>query len=282
MKYCPMVGTFHASGGKSWYTMFSPIMKWYLDRWFRKLDERICVSAPAHRYVNKFFPANYTLLPNGIDTRLFNNGVRPLDKFNDGKFNILFVGRLEKRKGFGYLLEAYRQVKAEVPDCRLIQVGPGVRLRKQYEKQVKRHAIPDVSFNGFVQYDDLPAYYKTADVACFPATGWESQGLVLLEAMAVGKPVVASDIEGYATVLSNGVEGIAVPPRNSTKLAEAILKLIRDERLRQEMGARGKPRAEQFDWSLISQKLVGIYQEAIKKGSQIKDKRVKSARGGQG
>jgi phosphatidylinositol alpha-mannosyltransferase len=259
LKRCPMVGTFHASGGKPWYTMFSPIMKWYLDRWFRKLDGRICVSRPAYEYVNKYFPSDYIILPNGIDTRLFNNGVAPLPQFNDGKKNILFVGRLEKRKGFDYLLEAYRLIKSEVPDSRLIQVGPGVRLLRQYEKRIRQYAIPDVNFMGFVRYDDLPAYYKIADIACFPATGWESQGLVLLEAMAVGKPVIASNIAGYATVLSDGVEGIMVPPRNAARLAEAMLKLIKDERLRQEMGARGKPRAQQYDWSEISRKLVDFY-----------------------
>ncbi len=263
LKRTPMVGTFHASGGKSWYTMFSPIMKWYLDRWFNKLDGRICVSQPAYNYINKYFPSDYTIIPNGIDTQLFNNGVKPLEIFNDGKKNILFVGRLEKRKGFDYLLEAYRLIKPEIPDCRLIQVGPGVRLRKQYEKRIRQYNIPDVNFMGYVAYDELPAYYKIADVACFPATGWESQGLVLLEAMAVGKPVIASDIEGYTTVLTDGVEGIAVPPRNVEKLAEAMLKLIKDKHLREQMGARGKPRAMQFDWSLLAQKLIDFYTETL-------------------
>ena len=263
LKLAPMVGTFHASGGKNWYNMFSPIIKWYLDRWFAKLDGRICVSQVAYNYINKYFPSDYLILPNGIDTHLFNNGVKPLQNFNDGKKNILFVGRLEKRKGFDYLLEAYRYVRSEVPDCRLIQVGPGVRLRKQYEKRVKGFKIPDVHFMGFVPYAELPAYYRIADIACFPATGWESQGLVLLEAMAVGKPVIASNIEGYATVLNDGVEGIAVPPRNSEKLAEAILKLIRDKNLRDEMGKRGKPRAQQFDWSIISQRLLDFYTETL-------------------
>jgi len=263
LKRCPMVGTFHASGGKPWYTMFSPVIKWYLDRWFSKLDGRICVSQPAYNYINKYFPSDYLIIPNGIDTHLFNNGVKPISTFNDNKNNILFVGRLEKRKGFDYLLEAYRLIKPEMPDCRLIQVGPGVRLRRQYEKRIKQYKIPDVNFMGYVAYEELPAFYKIADVACFPATGWESQGLVLLEAMAVGKPVIASNIEGYTTVLTDGVEGIAVPPRNAEKLAEAILKLIKDKKLRQEMGARGKPRAQQFDWSIIAQRLMDVYTEIL-------------------
>jgi phosphatidylinositol alpha-mannosyltransferase len=259
LKRTPMVGTFHASGGKNWYTMFSPIMKWYLDRWFRKLDARICVSKPAYDYINRFFPAEYQIIPNGVDTLHFNNGAKPVSTFMDGKKNILFVGRLEKRKGFDYLLEAYRLVRQEVPDCRLIQVGPGIRLRKQYEKRIRQYKIPDVTFNGFIHYDELPSYYQSADIACFPATGWESQGLVLLEAMSTGKPVIASDIAGFTTVLTNGIEGITVPPRNAKKLAEAIIKLIRDKKLREEMGKRGKPRAQEFDWKVISRKILDVY-----------------------
>ena len=263
LKRTPMVGTFHASGGKNWYTMFSPIMKWYLDRWFRKLDARICVSQPAYNYVNRFFPSDYRIIPNGVDTHHFSNGASPVAAFVDGKTNILFVGRLEKRKGFDYLLEAYRLVRGEVPDCRLIQVGPGVRLRKQYEKRIRQYHIPDVSFNGFVHYDELPAYYKSADIACFPATGWESQGIVLLEAMSTGKPVIASAIEGFTSVLTDGVQGITVPPRSAEKLAAAILKLISDKKLRQEMGERGKPRAQEFDWGIISRKLMDVYTETL-------------------
>lgn len=263
LKKAPMVGTFHASGGKPWYTMFSPIMKFYFDRWFRKLDGRIAVSRVALQYVNKYFPADYTIIPNGVDTRHFSNGVTPVDRFNDGKTNILFVGRLEKRKGFDYLLEAYQRIKEEVTDCRLIQVGPGVRLRKKYEKRISQRGIPDVNFTGYATYNDLPRYYKTADIVCFPNTGWESQGIVLLEAMSTGKPIVASAIDGFMSVLDDGVEGIAVPPRDSEKLAEAIMRLIKDKQLREQMGSRGKPKALQYDWPMLAKKVLDFYQATL-------------------
>jgi phosphatidylinositol alpha-mannosyltransferase len=264
IKKVPMIGTFHASGGKPWYLMFTPIGKWYFNRWFRKLDERIVVSPVAHNYVKKYFPAEYEIIPNGVDTQHFNPKVKPIDKFTDDKINILFVGRLEKRKGFDCLLEAYRLLKPKVPDCRLIQVGPGVRLRKKYEKYVRSHKIPDVCFTGYASYSDLPRYYKTADIVCFPATGRESQGIVLLEAMAVGKPVVATDIDGYSSVLTDGVEGIAVPPKNPKKLAEAILKLIKDKQLRLQMGERGVIQSKQYDWSIIATKLLNLYENTLR------------------
>lgn len=263
LKRAPMVGTFHASGGKPWYTMFSPIMKWYLDRWFRKLDGRIAVSGIAKDYVNTFFPAEYTIIPNGIDTHHFNSNSLPFDKFKDGKLNILFVGRFEKRKGFDYLLKAYRLVKQEIPNCRLIAVGPGVRLRNKYEKQIGKNGLKDVVFTGYATYSDLPRYYTTSDVVCFPATGRESFGIVLLEAMAVGRPIVASAIEGYASVLSDGVDGIAVPPKNPEKIAEAILKLGADKKLCQQMGTMGKPKAMQYDWSLLAKRMLDFYTETL-------------------
>jgi phosphatidylinositol alpha-mannosyltransferase len=260
-----MVGTFHASGGKPWYTMFSPIMKWYLDRWFRKLDGRIAVSPVAKEYVNKYFPAEYSIIPNGIDTHHFNNHITPFEHFMDGKINILFVGRMEKRKGFDYLWKAYRQVKQAYPACRLIAVGPGTRLRNKYEKRISRARLDDVVFTGYAAYGDLPRYYKTADIVCFPNTGWESFGVVLLEAMSIGKPIVASAIDGFTSVLTDGVEGIAVPPRNVEKLAEAIFKLIKDESLRRRMGEQGKPKAQQYDWSIVAHRLLDFYAATLAK-----------------
>jgi phosphatidylinositol alpha-mannosyltransferase len=268
LKKSPMVGTFHASGGKPWYNMFSPIAKWYLNRWFRKLDGRIAVSQVALSYVKKYFGADYVIIPNGVDTQHFHEKVTPFDNFNDGKTNILFVGRLETRKGFEYLLEAYKLIKPEVPSCRLIQVGPGVRLRKKYEKFVRQYGLPDVSFRGYAAYKDLPRYYKTADIVCFPATGRESQGIVLLEAMSVGKPVIASDIDGYSSVLNDGVEGIAVPPRDPYQLAEAILRLLKNKQLRQQMGNRGIPRAREFDWEIIAGKVLDVYNSVLNNISQ--------------
>jgi phosphatidylinositol alpha-mannosyltransferase len=265
LKLSPMVGTFHASGARPWYIMFSPLAKWYLDRWFNKLDGRIAVSRPARDYINRFFPAEYTIIPNGIDTHHFNGHCAPFEQFQDGKLNILFVGRFEKRKGFDYLLKAYRRVKPSLPDSRLIAVGPGVRLRNKYEKHIRRHGIEDVIFPGYVTYEDLPRYYTTADIVCFPATGRESFGIVLLEAMSTGRPVVASAIDGYSTVLTDGREGLAAPPRDIDKLAQAIFNLAADKKLRQQMGERGAYHARQYDWSVVARKVLDFYAETLAK-----------------
>ncbi|MFC1904064.1 glycosyltransferase family 4 protein [Chloroflexota bacterium] len=255
----PTVGTFHASGGKPWYSFGTPIGKLILKKWFRKLDSRIAVSPPALEYVSKHFAEDYTIIPNGIDIEHFNPDVPPIEEFNDGKVNILFIGRLEKRKGVDYLLEAYRQIKPKYPESRLIIAGPGIRLRHKYEKRVKKNKLQDVVFVGYASYQDLPRYYKTADIVCCPAIGWESFGIVLVEAMAVGKPIVASNIPGYNSVVTDGVEGLLVPPKNAAKLAEALISLMTDEPLRQKMGARGRAKAVDYDWKHIAQRVMDCY-----------------------
>lgn len=264
----PKIGTFHASGGRYWYSSYP--WKLILKSWFQKLDGKIAVSPPAMSYVSKHFPGEYTIIPNGVDLEHFSTNVSPIDEFIDEKLNILFVGRLEKRKGLDYLLEAYRQIKPEIPNSRLIVAGPGTRLRRKYEKRVKQNGLKDVVFTGYVSYDDLPRYYKTADIVCSPATGKESFGIVLLEAMAVGKPIIASNIEGYASVLTHGAEGILVPPKNPEKLAEALLSLMTNKSLRQQMGAKGELTAVEYDWKRVAQSVLNYYLKVLGSGTPPK------------
>jgi phosphatidylinositol alpha-mannosyltransferase len=253
------VGTFHAVHGKPGYNFGKPISTIMLKRRVRKLNGRIAVSKPAMEFARKYVPGNYTIIPNGVDIDLFSPDVSPIDEFCDGKVNILFVGRLEKRKGVSYLLEAYKRVKQEIPNSRLIIVGPGTRLRGKYEKKVKRNSLKDVVFVGFVSCDELPRYYKTADIFCAPAIGWESFGIILLEAMAMGKPIVASNIEGYAGLVTHGVEGLLVPPKDVGMLAQALITLMASQSLRQEMGARGRVKAVDYSWEHIARRVLDYY-----------------------
>jgi len=253
------VGTFHATGGRPGYDLGRPVTTILLKRWFRRLNGKIAVSPPAREFVSKYFPGFYNIIPNGVDLEHFSPDVAPIEKYLDGKTNILFVGRLESRKGVNYLLQAYHAVKKQTPECRLIVVGPGTRLRHKYEKWVRQKKLEDVAFIGPVSYDELPRYYKTADIFCSPATGSESFGVVLLEAMATGKPIVASDIEGYASVMSHGDEGLLVPPRDWQKLAQALITLITDAPLRRQMGARGIARAPDYSWASVSRQVYNYY-----------------------
>ncbi len=266
----PNIGTFHACDGSPGYNFGKPISTLLLKRRIHKLDGKIAVSEPAMRFASKYVPGYYNIIPNGVDVENFSPDVAPIKEFCDGKQNIVFVGRLEHRKGLKYLLKAYQQVKQEIPNSRLIVVGPGNRPRKKYEKWIKRNGLQDVVFVGYAPYADLPRYYQTADVFCSPATGRESFGIVLLEAMTLGKPVVATNIEGYASVVTHGKEGLLVPPKNSGALAQALISLLKDEELRQQMGAEGKATAEEYRWERVAQRVFDYYVRVLSEYPQRK------------
>jgi phosphatidylinositol alpha-mannosyltransferase len=258
---CINVGTFHAYHNKPRvYWLGKPIFK----RWLPRLHGKITVSKPALEYVSWHLPGDYRIIPNGIDTQQFCLDAPQRKEFADGKINILFVGRLEQRKGLGYLLSACAKIKNSLHNSRLIIVGPGTVLRHRYEKLVEDMGLTDnVVFVGFVPSDELPSYYRSADIFCAPATGGESFGIVLLEAMACGKPVVATDIQGYASVLANGEEGLLVPPRDEKSLAHALLSLLNDKNLRLKMGAKGRTEAEKYSWPNISRQVMDYYNSLL-------------------
>ena len=260
------IGTFHAMDSRG-YTFWKPYTMLFLKKWSRKLDGRIAVSKPAKEFISGHFPADYTIIPNGVDLEHFSPDVPPFEQFRDGKINILFVSRLEKRKGVNYLLSAYKEVRKEIGNCRLILVGPSTRWSRQYEKKIKRQGMEDIVFAGYVSQEDLPRYYQTADIVCSPATGRESFGLILLEAMAMGKPIVASNIDGYASVVNHGVEALMVPPKNKHMLAQALISLASHAQLRQEMGARGKLKAADYGWDRIAQQVMDYYKAVLEQRS---------------
>jgi len=257
------IGTFHACHGSPGYKWGWPISAWMIQRRRRKLHGKIAVSQPALDYSRRFIPGDYTIIPNGVDVNHFTPDVAPIEELCDGKLNILFVGRMERRKGLDFLLQAYPRIRRQIPNCRLIIVGPGTRSRRKYEKIVARHNLPDVVFTGRVSYDELPRYYKTADIYCSPATSRESFGIVLLEAMAVGKTIVASNIDGYANLLHDGDDGILVPPRNVASLAETLISLLADKARRESLGKQGLIRAQEYSWEKVSRQILDYYQRIL-------------------
>jgi phosphatidylinositol alpha-mannosyltransferase len=253
------VGTFHAFYGRFRNYGWSHLL---LKRWFNKLNGLIAVSPAAHQYVSRFFPGNYEIIPNGIDVDHFATPRKPMPDLEDGKTNILFVGRLEKRKGLRYLLEAFGMLKWEHPNVRLMVVGPG-NLDKDCHRVLGERNLQDVVFLGGVPYEDLPSYYASAHICCAPATGRESFGIVLLEAMAASRPIVATSIEGYSCVVTHGEQGMLVPPRDSASLADALAHLVDDEDLRGQMGSNGKRSVEQYRWDKVAHQVMGYYEHLM-------------------
>ena len=253
------VGTFHACHNRHHlYRMSQPFIK----RWHQRLHGNIAVSPAARRYVHSTFPGNYEIIPNGIDVDHFSQRAKPWPQYQDGKTNIIFVGRLEKRKGLRYLLEAYGRLRWDIPDLRLLVVGPGTPDKDSYQVLSSQN-LPEVEFVGRVPYEDLPRYYASADIFCSPATGAESFGIVLLEAMAAGKPVVASDIEGYRGVLTDGEEGLLFRNKDVGSLAAALETLIRDPERRAGMGQRGRATAEKHRWQVVAGRVEQYYEACL-------------------
>ncbi len=258
-KSCPQVATFHAFGGFSFgYWAFRPIA----DRYMAKLDGRIAVSSAARHFISRYFPGDYRIIPNGVDADFFANA-KPFPEFRDGMTNILFVGRLEPRKGALYLVRAYQKLKLRHPATRLIVCGRGVELG-ELRRFVRRNDVRDVLFAGAVSEVDKARFYKTADIFCAPSTGRESFGIVLLEAMAAGTPTVVSDIHGYKRVVQRNVSGLLVEPRDVDALCGALDRLITEPELRSRLGAAGAKRAREFDWSHVTDQLLAFYDEVIR------------------
>ncbi|MGI6208153.1 MAG: glycosyltransferase family 4 protein [Anaerolineae bacterium] len=254
------VGTFHAYRDSRFsFYQAAGALKPLMD----KLDGRVAVSPAARDYVARFFPGEYRIIPNGINYEFFAaEDIPRVKRFADGRPNLLFVGRLDKRKGFKYLLEAYEQVKRACPEVRLLAVGGFDQDEASpFLEFAQERRLPDVHMLGHVTDEELRSYYATADIVCVPSTGFESFGYVLVEGMAAGKPVVASDIAGYRFVLQHGRQGLLVPPEDPGALAEALIRLLRQPDVRRAMGESGKERAAQFSWRRVARTLVDYYQE---------------------
>jgi phosphatidylinositol alpha-mannosyltransferase len=254
------VATFHAFGGFSpAYTIGSRLMRPSI----RKIHGRIAVSAAARHFIDRFFPGDYKVIPNGVDVDRFARAV-PIARWEDGTKNILFVGRFEPRKGLLHLLKAYRILRKTGCDCRLLVVGGGPQDREM-RRYLATRKLGGVEFLGRVSDDERDALFKTADIYCSPATGRESFGIVLLEAMAAGTAIVASDIHGYKGVVRRGREGLLVPPGQPKAIAAALAQLLGNDELRASMAASGLERAQEFSWERVTQKVEEYYGFVIRR-----------------
>jgi phosphatidyl-myo-inositol alpha-mannosyltransferase len=253
------VATFHAFRASSpWYSAFKPYMSFMMSR----LDARIAVSEPARDFVSQYFQGPYDIIPNGIDVARFRDA-EPFPWAYDRTPRILFVGRFnEPRKGFKYLLRAMPLIHQQFPGARLLVVG-GAKP-EQFEGLMERYGVRNVDFVGLASPDELPRYYASCDIFCAPSTSGESFGIVLLEAMASGRPVVAGDIPGYRSVMTNAKEGLLVAPKNPQALALGIVRLLSDAPLRERLSAAGRATADRYDWPEIAHRVLAVYERAIR------------------
>ena len=254
------VATFHAFGGFSpAYQIGSRLMRPSVGR----IHGRIAVSAAARHFVERFFPGDYKVIPNGVDVARFQRAV-PIARWQDGTKNILFVGRFEARKGLLDLLKAYRILRKTGCQCRLLVVGGGPQ-EKEARRYLMTRKLGGVEFLGRVGDEERDALFKTADVYCSPATGRESFGIVLLEAMAAGTSIVCSDIHGYKGVVRRDREALLVPPGKPKLIAGALAQLLGDDERREQMARSGLERAQEFSWERVTAKVEDYYGFVIRR-----------------
>jgi phosphatidylinositol alpha-mannosyltransferase len=232
-----------------------------------RLDGLIAVSKVALKYFEKFKKPK-VVIPNGVDLKTFNPKNKKIEKFLDGKINLLFVGRIEERKGLIYLLKAFLILKRKYQNLRLIVAGDGPE-RGNCERFVRENNLKDVIFLGSVR-KELPSLYATCDIFCAPSIFGESFGLVILEAMATGKPVVGFANEGYKELM-RGKKGekFLAKPRDLKDLAHKIEILIQNEKLREGLGKWGEKEAQKYSWEKIAEKVLDFYKICQKEKEKI-------------
>ncbi|HYF64492.1 MAG TPA: glycosyltransferase family 4 protein [Herpetosiphonaceae bacterium] len=248
------VGTFHASATRSIGYTF--VQHW-LQRVEQKLTGRIAVSAAAREFANRYFPADYAIIPNGVDVETYSRPAPAFPLPGAGP-TVLFVGRFnEERKGFRYLLDAMSLVQRSRPDARLIVAGGGDPT--PFRALIRQAQLRNVQFVGYVTKQQLAALYQTTTVFCAPSTGGESFGIVLLEAMAAGAAIVAADNPGYRDVLEHRRQGLLVPAQSAEALAVGILQLLDDRASREAMAAAGRAKSQHYAWDRVAGRVFDYY-----------------------
>jgi len=264
---CPVVGTFHMTAGRSTLMDF---FKGYLTRRMDKLRGRIAVSKTARQSAELYFTGHYEIIPNGVDVDRFHPNVEPFEEWRDpARLNLLFVGRLDPRKGVDLLIAAMPEILERTRNrARLLIVGDSY-LRPKFEALVPAAARPHVHFLGHVPTAQLPRWYATGDVFISPASGQESFGIVLLEAMAAARAVIASDIPGYRSVVVPDVNGVLFPPGDVGSLARTVARLADDPERRLLVAGRGRARALEFAWPRVTERIEAVYRDAVTRRSAV-------------
>ena len=245
----PAVGTFHSAraGRNPWYqTLRSP-----LRPLLRRITSATAVSDQAARQVALTFGTECEIVPNGVEVDRFSKG----DTRIPSRPAIFFVGRLEPRKGVSVLLDAFARLDRDA-DLWIAGDGP------QHDK-LRARDIPSVEWLGRISDDEKATRLRSATVACFPAIDGESFGIVLLEAMAAGAPLVASDIDGYRDVARHDREAFLVKPGDEDALAAALRTVLDDEARRDALTAAGRARADEFSMERLAERFIGIYERTL-------------------
>ena len=249
----PVVATFHAYAERSaLLTAASPVLRLV----WRRIEVKVAVSRAAASFVSRRCGDGFRVVPNGADVGLFMNAIaadRPPGR------TMLFVNRLDRRKGFSVAVRAFAILAKRYPDLRFVVVGDGEQ--RAAVSGLEPDVRDRVELLGTLPHEEVARNHAAADVFVAPATGRESFGIVLVEAMAAGLPVVASAIPGYDEVVRDGVDGVLVPPTDPEALASAVERVLLDPALARRLGEAGRERSKRYAWDRVTADLEPIYEE---------------------
>jgi phosphatidylinositol alpha-mannosyltransferase len=253
----PVVATVHAYLDRSIVMeLAAPILR----RVWRHVTVGVAVSEAAASFLRRAVPAaELEIVPNGVDVPAF-VAAQPRTDLPAGR-RILWVNRLDAQKGFPVAIAAFSKVLVDVPDATFIVVGEG--KDRESIRLLTEQALTRVVMRGVVENAEVPAYHAACEVFVASAVGQESFGIAIVEGMAAGLPVVASDIPGYREVVTDGVDGLLVPPRDPEALAAGLIRVLRDPELAKRLGEAGRERARTFDWTLVVDRIEELYGRAI-------------------
>jgi phosphatidylinositol alpha-mannosyltransferase len=252
---CPVVGTFHTYFERSY---LYGIGRQYLQNRLDKLSAAIAVSHSTTVALNRYFEANWTIVPNGIDLRLFNPHVPPPPGIRRDVPVILFLGRFDPRNGLTTLIESFKKVRGRRREAQLVVVGDGP-LRKHYYRAAG--GDPDITFVGSV-LGSRPSYYAHSAIYACPTTK-ASFGITLLESMACETPVVCSDILGFRDVVKHEREALMFHCGDRDALADSLVRLLDDETLRARLGKAGRQVAQQYGWASVTEAVLDVYSAVL-------------------
>ncbi len=244
--------------------VLSPLFNQMFGKTFDKIDRYVAISQAAKIFFEIYIKGEYRIIPVGVDTKRFRKEGKVFDNIKKNPNSIIFLGRLDKRKGLDRLLKSMPLVKKHIPDVHLYVGGKGP-LEKEYKKLVKDLNIENnVSFLGFIKEEEIDAFYRSGAIYVSPATGGETFGIVLIEAMATGTPIICSDIPGYREVVDNNKTGILVKTEDKDKLANAIIELLKDKNKREILSNNGIEKVKnKYSWDVVINRTISMYKEVI-------------------
>lgn len=231
-------------------------------RSLRRFAARIAISTTAAETARALYGGSYMLIPCGVDTAQFRPGLAPLPGLRGAGPNLLYVGRLEQRKGVAHLLRALARLQRQYPALTLLIGGDGPE-RAALERLTVELGLSGVRFLGYVPAADLPHLFAAADLFCAPATYAESFGIVLIEAMAAGLPIIAAANAGYAGLLAAHPGNLLVPPGNDRAMAGALAALLERPDYCRLLGQRNQVAAGRYSWQVVGDQIVQLYRQLL-------------------